>query len=149
MAMSGDDHSSEGINDINITPFVDVVLVLLVIFMVTAPMMVQQVLNIELPSSESSDVAQAETIGLAITAKGQFLMNGKIATKKAVYKRALLALKKNKEAQVIIAADSEAKHRFVVSAIDVVKKAGIENLAFQVNAEQSADEEASTTNESN
>ena len=78
----------------SISPFVDVVLVLLVIFMVTVPMMVQQVLEVKLPSAESSDTAAPETIGLAVTAKGQFLLNGKIATEKSVYEKAVLTVKK-------------------------------------------------------
>jgi biopolymer transport protein ExbD len=141
MAFStGDENSDGGINEINITPFVDVVLVLLVIFMVTAPMMVKQVLNIQLPSSESADTTESETLGLAITAKGQFLINGKIATEKAVFERAVLAIKKDKNAQVIIAADSESLHRYVVKAIDVVKRAGVENLAFQVSTKKEEDQ---------
>jgi len=135
MALSTE-NSDEGINDINITPFVDVVLVLLVIFMVTAPMMVQQVLNIQLPSSESADTTESETLGLAITAKGQFLLNGKLTTEKAIFERATLALKKDRNTQVIIAADSESLHRYVVKAIDIVKRAGVENLAFQVSTKK-------------
>lgn len=134
-----DQDSDEGINEINITPFVDVVLVLLVIFMVTAPMMVQQVLEVKLPSAESSDAAAPETIGLAVTAKGQFLLNGKIATEKSVYERAVLAVKKNKDSQVIIAADGESQHKFVIKAIDVIKRAGVENFAFQVNVDKKED----------
>ena len=133
MAMNhGEQNQDESISDINITPFVDVVLVLLVIFMVTAPMMVQQVLDIQLPSSQSADNAAPETLGLAVTAKGQFLLNGKLASEDKVFSLAKAAAEKNKNTQVIIAADSEAKHRFVIKAIDLIKRAGIENFAFQV-----------------
>ena len=137
MAFStGDENSDEGINEINITPFVDVVLVLLVIFMVTAPMMVQQVLNIELPSSQSADTTEPKTLGLAITAKGQFLINGKLATEKSLFDLAQLAVKEDKNTQLIIAADSDSRHRYVVKAIDIIKRAGIENFAFQVSTQK-------------
>lgn len=136
MSIGSDDNSSEGINEINITPFVDVVLVLLVIFMVTAPMMVQQVLKINLPKSESAEATNSETLGLAITANGQFLLDGELSSEIKILEKAKTLLKKDQEAQVIIAADSESQHRFVVKAIDIVKRAGIKNFAFQVTTQK-------------
>ena len=136
MSIGSDDNSSEGINEINITPFVDVVLVLLVIFMVTAPMMVQQVLKINLPKSESAEATNSETFGLAITANGQFLLDGELSSEIKILEKAKTLLKKDQEAQVIIAADSESQHRFVVKAIDIVKRAGIKNFAFQVTTQK-------------
>ncbi len=137
--MAADLNSSEDepITDINITPFVDVVLVLLVIFMVTAPMMVQKVLEVQLPSSESVDQVDPETIAVAITSTGQFLLNGQITTKSFLLESAKSAVDLNKDVQVLIAADQEAAHKHVVSAIDVIKQAGVENFAFQINKQDS------------
>src|SRR6187431_2633181 len=73
------DDNDEGINDINITPFVDVVLVLLVIFMVTAPVMLKESLKVNLPKTLTSDItSKADSIGVAITKEGQVLFNGKL-----------------------------------------------------------------------
>lgn len=126
------DSESESINDINITPFVDVVLVLLVIFMVTAPMMVQKVLDVQLPSSESSDSTQPDTLAIAVTSKGQFLINGAITTESGLLEQAKGAVDRNSNVKVIIAADMESAHKFVIKAIDLIKRAGVENFAFQV-----------------
>ncbi len=69
----------EGFNDINITPFVDVVLVLLVIFMLTAPVMLKESLKVNLPKTLTSDIAtKATSIGVAITKEGQVVLAGRI-----------------------------------------------------------------------
>jgi biopolymer transport protein ExbD len=59
-----------------VTPFVDVVLVLLVIFMVTAPMLMKDVIGIHLPKSTSSDQKALQSLGVAVTKQGQILLNG-------------------------------------------------------------------------
>ena len=128
-------NNSSQFSDINITPFVDVVLVLLVIFMVTAPMIAQQVLDIKLPSAESADSVSTEALGLAVTAKGQFLLNGKLIDQESLKIKTQDAVKKNKNVQVVIAADGDSPHRFVIKAIDIIKKSGVENFAFQVKSE--------------
>ncbi len=125
--------SDEGlISDINVTPFVDVVLVLLVIFIVTAPAMVKDTLGIKLPKAAQADGAALETLGIAVTRQGQILLNGTMATEEALRDSVRAALEKNPEAQAIIAADGEARHADVVRAIDLVKRAGMNRFALQI-----------------
>jgi biopolymer transport protein ExbD len=126
------DNESEGINDINITPFVDVVLVLLVIFMVTAPMMVKDALELKLPKSESSDKTAPAQLGISITKNGQFLLNGELVSGEEIEVKAIELLKSEDNVQALLSADTEAKHGDVIRAIDHIKKAGIENFAFQI-----------------
>jgi biopolymer transport protein ExbD len=57
-------------------PFVDVVLVLLVIFMVTAPMMVKETMNIKLPKGKNTERSKSKTLGISISRSGQVLVNG-------------------------------------------------------------------------
>ena len=120
------------ITDINITPFVDVVLVLLVIFIVTAPMLFKQVIDIKLPKAASSAQTAPDTLGLAVTATGQLLLNGEAMTTAQVKNFATQAVQQNSKVQVIIAADRDAAHKHVIRAIDIIKQAGVENFAFQV-----------------
>jgi biopolymer transport protein ExbD len=69
------DQSDDGFSEINITPFVDVVLVLLVIFMVTAPVMIKESLKVNLSKTLTSDItAKAASVGLAITKEGQVIL---------------------------------------------------------------------------
>lgn len=132
MATNFDPNSDEGINEINITPFVDVVLVLLVIFMVTAPMMVKESLNIKLPKSESADRSEPAKLGVAINSNGQILLNGKLIEEETLLIEAQLALTENTKVQALISADKMAKHGDVIKVIDIIKKAGIDNFAFQI-----------------
>ena len=120
------------ITDINITPFVDVVLVLLVIFIVTAPMLFKQIIDVKLPQAASSTQTAPDTFALAVTASGQLLLNGKTVMDAQVANFATQAVQHNKNVQVIIAADRNAAHKYVIKAIDIIKQAGVENFAFQV-----------------
>lgn len=124
------------ISAINVTPFVDVVLVLLVIFMVTAPVLMKDSLGIQLPKAVNGDQTPAPSFGLAVTKSGQLMLNGQIALEEAIIAEAKAQLSKNNEFQVIISADSEALHKDVVHAIDLVKTAGVHKFALQIQRTQ-------------
>jgi biopolymer transport protein ExbD len=132
MAVNLNSDDSEGINDINITPFVDVVLVLLVIFMVTAPMMVKESMNIKLPKGKSTERTQNQTFAVAVSKSGQVLINGDLVDMTLLYDRAVQAKKDFPGVQVLISADRDSKHGDVITVLDQVKLAGITNFAFQV-----------------
>jgi biopolymer transport protein ExbD len=132
MAVNLNSDESEGINDINITPFVDVVLVLLVIFMVTAPMMVKETMNIQLPKGKSTERTQAKTFAVAVSKSGQILINGELVDMTLLYDRAIQAKTESSGVQVLISADKESKHGDVIKVLDQIKLAGITNFAFQV-----------------
>lgn len=132
MASNFDPSKMEGINDINVTPFVDVVLVLLVIFMVTAPMMMKDIIGLNLPKTSAADSQSLSTLAIAVTKTGQYLLNGELLTVESLKERALAAQKQDSHVQAVISADVDARHGDVVRAIDTVKSAGIENFAIQV-----------------
>jgi biopolymer transport protein ExbD len=132
MSSNFDPSKMEGINDINITPFVDVVLVLLVIFMVTAPMMMKDIIGLNLPKTSTADSQSLSTLAIAVSKTGQYLLNGELMTLDDLRSRAVSAREGNKEVQAVISADVDSRHGDVVRAIDTVKSAGIENFAIQV-----------------
>lgn len=136
--MAGGMNSSdqEGINDINITPFVDVVLVLLVIFIVTAPMMMKDLIEIKLPKTTTADSQKLSTLSIAITEDGRFILNGELSDLESIRTKAQSLKQEDAEAQVIIAADIETKHMYFVKLIDTIKAVGIENFAIQVEKEE-------------
>jgi len=127
-----DSNNDDGINDINITPFVDVVLVLLVIFMVTAPIMVKESMNINLPKAKSTEKTQTKTMAVGISKTGQILLNGKLIDLTLLYDRAVKLKKEFPNIQVVINADKESTHGVVIKVLDQVKLAGITKFAFQV-----------------
>ena len=120
------------ISAINVTPFVDVVLVLLVIFMVTAPALVKDAINLNLPKAATADAKTSSPLGIAITKQGQILVNGQLADPTSVTEQVKAALGANPDAQALISADIDARHGDVVKAIDLVKSAGMSKFAIQI-----------------
>ncbi len=127
-----DQDDSGSISNINVTPFVDVVLVLLVIFMVTAPALMKDVIGINLPKSTATDQKAVASIGVAISKQGQILLNGNILTIEQLTAEIQNALKNNPETQAVIAADEESRHGDLVLVIDTIKKAGLNKFAIQI-----------------
>lgn len=119
-------------SSINVTPFVDVVLVLLVIFMVTAPLIAKDILHLKLPKTESGDGKAMSTLGLSVNRQGQVLLNGVPVSEEALRAEVQKALQTDKDTQAIIAADVETQYGNVVRVIDIVKAAGLNRFAIQV-----------------
>ncbi len=139
--MAGLDSSSSSeesglMSSINITPFVDVVLVLLVIFMVTAPMLIKDILELNLPKTVSGDGQVVETLGIAVNRDGNILLNGQITDDSGLQEAARVALAKNSESQAIISADKEVVYGRVVKVIDLLKTAGLNKFAVQIEREE-------------
>ncbi len=121
---------------INVTPFVDVVLVLLVIFMITAPALVKDIINIKLPKTSTGDGQVTQTLGVAINRDGNILLNGAITDDEGLKAAALEALKTNPDAQAIITADVDVSYGRVVKVIDILKTSGLEKFAVQIEPEK-------------
>jgi biopolymer transport protein ExbD len=128
------------INAINVTPFVDVVLVLLVIFMITAPMLMKETIGIKLPKTQSSDGKTIKTLGIAINTEGQILLNGIPVDDETLKKEVSQIVLTNPEAQAIISADKDARHGQVVHAIDLIKSSGLNHFAVQIEREKDTKE---------
>lgn len=132
--MAGDLQSEDSgpISSINITPFVDVVLVLLVIFIITAPALMKEVIGLNLPKATNVDQKAIASLGIAVTRQGQILLNGNLTTIEALVQEVRRAKETNPDTQVIIAADEDSRHGDVVKVIDTVKSAGITKFAIQI-----------------
>lgn len=133
--MAADLNSSESgapFAAINVTPFVDVVLVLLVIFMITAPTLMKDVIGIKLPKASSSDAKAPASLGIAVSRQGQILLNGAPLDETVLNQKVAEALAKNPDLQAIVSADADARHADVVRAIDLIKKAGLNRFALQI-----------------
>lgn len=127
------DFDDEGINEINITPFVDVVLVLLVIFMVTAPVMLKESLKVNLPKTLTSDItSKSATIGLAITREGQVVLNGKLFSEESLNQELSRISSRDPNTNFLISADVDSRHGDVVKMIDLLKRYGLNRFALQV-----------------
>jgi biopolymer transport protein ExbD len=126
-----DEDSGQGmITDINVTPLVDVTLVLLIIFMVTAQLIVERGISIESPKTASGAEVKS-TLAVTIDKERVLYVNGETyadaATARAVIEDALA---KNAELKAIISADTTVPHGEVMKAIDIVKLAGVTKFAL-------------------
>lgn len=135
---SASDNDDE-ITGINVTPLVDVMLVLLIIFMVTATYIVNQSINVNLPKTETSDTTeQSKNLAFVIDAKNQIYLNGNLVTFEEIPEK--IAAEKAKDApgplNALISADKDTPHGTVVKLIDTVRKHGITD--FAINVEQVA-----------
>jgi biopolymer transport protein TolR len=123
------------ITDINVTPLVDVTLVLLIIFMVTAPMIANNPsIKVELPKAATGDETLKSTLALTLSrdAAGNVLLyaNGEKTTEDAVKAMIPDMLSKNKDLQAIIAADRGISYGDVVHIVDLVKSLGVHKFAL-------------------
>ena len=117
--------------DINVTPLVDVMLVLLIIMMLIAPML-QQGVAVTLPeagNSEPKPETQNQTV-VAIDSANQFWVNGLQASKTDFATRVKVALEDKTEKVVLIKGDKDAKYSAIMEAMDALRKAQIENIAL-------------------
>jgi biopolymer transport protein TolR len=122
------------VSDINIVPFTDVLLVLLVIFMVTTPLIVQGQIQVKLPKASATSPATVRPLVVTLNAQGRvFLVDQEVSLQDL---QSLLAplLKERADKQVIINADRSVTHGRVVSVMDIAKQAGAERLAIATEA---------------
>ncbi len=115
------------LSEINVTPFVDVMLVLLVIFMVTAPLL-QQGIDVNLPKAKGRDLPPEERITLIIKKNGAIYMNDNPVS--VTDMRQKLEAISNLNPNVYLKADKGVPYGFVVEVIGEIKDAGIERLGI-------------------
>jgi biopolymer transport protein ExbD len=128
--MASIQNTDEEITSINVTPLVDVTLVLLIIFMVTAKLIAGQGIPLDLPKAKTAGATQT-VLNVAIDAKGGILANGeKVASDAELRLRAGKALKDNPELRTVISASASASHGNVMHVLDTVRDAGISRVAF-------------------
>ena len=122
----------EPLSEINVVPLVDIVLVVLIIFMVTAPMFMKPSINVNLPKAASGDKTQAGQLNISITADGRLNLNGSFVDEAAISKKAKDLSESNPEVQAVISADKDVAHGRVVGIMDTVKSAGVKKFAISI-----------------
>lgn len=115
------------LSEINVIPFVDVMLVLLVIFMVTAPLL-QQGIDVNLPKAKGKDLPPEERITLIIKKGGLIYMNDNTVSLTEMRKKLEAISKLNPN--VFLKADKDVPYGFVVEVMGEIKEAGIEKLGM-------------------
>ena len=129
----GADDTEEPITGINVTPLVDIVLVLLIIFMVTAKLIVSKAVPLDLPKA-ATGVNDVQTIfSVILAADGSTLVdNNRVANDDAILPLAKAARDKNAELRAVIKADSSVPHGRVIHVLDLLKQGNVQKIAFGV-----------------
>ena len=130
--LSSGDSDVESLSDINVTPFVDVALVLLVVFMITAPILVKNSIRVQLPKSSQGTSLNPKSLGLAVTRQGQMILDGQLMSDDALLARLKDEVSRDPKIQIAISADAESIHQSFVNAVDLCKRGGVENFAIEV-----------------
>jgi biopolymer transport protein ExbD len=120
------------IAEINVTPLVDIMLVLLIIFMLTAHLIARQAIAIELPHASQSTAAPPTTLVITLKADGALFLNDQPTTPDALRTAIAAAVARDPKTQAIVAGDKRVSHGRVVWVLDTVKSLGITQFAIQI-----------------
>jgi biopolymer transport protein TolR len=125
----GDD---EIISGINVTPLVDVVLVLLIVVLVTASHIVRQSLDVDLPRVANAGEATGPTLAVVLTRDGEVYLEGVKRSDDELRLLVREAVARDRDARAVISADERALHGAVIRLIDLVKGEGVSRFAIHV-----------------
>ena len=130
MAFGTQDDTDEVMNEINMTPFVDVMLVLLIIFIITVPVM-QHAVNIDLPRvSNLPENSKPETIRLSVDAAGTFYWNDSVVSDAALALQLQAASLREPQPELHIRGDKAVRYERVALAMAGAQKAGLRKIGF-------------------
>jgi biopolymer transport protein ExbD len=132
MAGGANDDGDDLIAGINVTPLVDVTLVLLIIFMVTAKIIVSQGMPMDLPKAVGGEALQT-VFSVELTADGKTRVDSAmVANDEAISPLAKEAKAKTKDLRAVIRADRKVEHGRVIHVLDLLKRSGVAKIAFAV-----------------
>jgi biopolymer transport protein ExbD len=132
--MAASQNSDDGeISGINVTPLVDIMLVLLIIFMVTAKYIEHEAIPVDLPKAANGGQITAKTLAVVVTKQGKMYVDG-VEMPDAALVSAIESGKygKKEDLQVIIGADKEAMHGAVIHLLDLLKQNDVSKFAFEI-----------------
>ena len=132
MAMGSSKNDDGVISDINITPMVDVILVLLVIFMVTANFLKKESININLPKVAKADANIKESTQIALTKDGKFFIEGKSITEEDLLTSMSREAKLRPNMRVTLAADENISYGSVSKLMGLLRRCGVTKIALSV-----------------
>ena len=130
MAFGTQDESDEVMNEINMTPLVDVMLVLLIIFIITVPVMKHSV-NVDLPRATNQvELIKPETVRLSVAADGKYFWNERQVTEDELYPLLQIEAAKDPQPDLHIRGDKEVRYERVAQAMAAAQRAGVRKIGF-------------------
>lgn len=139
MAFFGEQDDDEVMSEINMTPLVDVMLVLLIIFMLTVPVLTQSV-DIALPQTGGKTVQQQpDAVTITVNTMGQLFWNEERIDKQALDLRMAKSASQTPQPQIRIYGDKKASYEHVIQVMVAAQQAGLTQLGFVTEVSQQAD----------
>lgn len=126
--------ADESITGINVTPLVDVVLVLLVVLMVTATYLASRAIPVDLPTGKTGEATTAP-LTVSLTQAGALYVDGEPSSEAQLRERLQVARRADPELRAVIAADGAVPHRRVIGIIDLLRQEHVERFAINVDAD--------------
>jgi biopolymer transport protein ExbD len=124
--------NNKSITGINVTPLVDITLVLLIIFMVTTTYIVDPSLKVDLPKSSAGDETKPSTLSVVLTRQNELYLNGQRTTEWTLGEYIASEVSKKPDLQAVISADTELPYGRVVRLITLVKNRGVRRYALNI-----------------
>ena len=124
------------ITDINVTPLVDIILVVLIIFMLTANLIAKQAIEVDLPQAATGEGTEPTTLALTLTKEGDLYLNGAPTDEAALKAYLPQVVEADPKAQAVIAADKSVSHGRVVRLIDLIRQLGVYKFALNIDPGQ-------------
>ena len=124
----------ESITGINVTPLVDVVLVLLVVLMVTATYLASRSIPVDLPSGKTGEPTTAP-LTVSLTKTGSLYVDGVPCNEEQLREKLQAARRTDPELRAVIAADGSVQHRRVIGVIDLLRQEHVDHFAINVDAD--------------
>ena len=126
------DDDEEIISGINITPFVDIILVVLIIFMLATPVIMNPGIKVNLPQASSGESTTPSRLTISISKNGAVFLNGKVLPQDKIRQEIQKIVKENPNSQAILAADQDVPHGTVIRVLDQIRAAGIKKFAISI-----------------
>lgn len=130
--MAAGSNEDEVIDGINITPMVDVILVLLVIFMVTANFLKKESININLPKVQAADPNVSQSVQVALTRDGKILLEGQTITEEKLISTLERDIKFRPNMRLTLSADEKLAYGTIMKLMGVIRKSGVSRVALSV-----------------
>ena len=130
--MHATDDADGPITGINVTPLVDVVLVVLIIFMATAPMIARRAIRVEVPKVSKSDKSATDALAVTLNGQHELTVSGKPTTMGELKKFLSAATAAKPDQAVTLSADKTLPYGDVAELLDTVRSAGIKKVGLEV-----------------
>lgn len=130
--IGGGDQNDDAIAAINVVPLVDIILVVLIIFMVTAPLVLKPTIDINLPKASSGEASAPSPLNIAIARDGAISLNGQPSNPQSLTAYISKVVAEKPDTAAILQADKTVTLDRLTEIIDLVKTAGVKRVAFSI-----------------